>query len=147
MKSLFILGIFITFSATVFARDSSHLVCTGYMSSEPDPNNYGFAVQFDESRSGASNRLEMLSSIWGGNLYQGLRLNKKDEFGKNGTVVMAAKEDSKKVFYKGAYNMIKNAKTGNYDLELLGQLNLDPTGPSSIFESISTKLECVDISN
>lgn len=117
------------------------------MSSEPDPNNYGFAIQFDESRAaGGSNRLEMLSSIWVGNLYQGSRLNEEDEFGKKGTVVMAAKDDPKKIFYKGAYNMIVNAKTGNYDLELEGQLNLNPTDPSS-FESISTKLQCIDISN
>jgi hypothetical protein len=117
------------------------------MAAKPDPDNYGIAIQFDEGRaSDGSSRIEMLSSVWAGNLYQGRRLNKIDGFGENGSIVMAAKEIPNEVFYKGSYNLVKNNKTGEYQLQLRGMLTLEP-GDSSSQEQISTSLRCVNISN
>ena len=149
MKLLLALALTVAASTPALARDSSHLVCSGYMAAKPGPDNYGISVNFDEGRaSDGSARLEMLSSIWAGDLYQGQRINTADDFGKNGTVVLAAKQDATRVFYKGDYNLIKDGKTGKYALHLKGQMNLDPSDSSAAsFEPISTALPCVDISN
>jgi hypothetical protein len=145
MKTLITLALLFTFSAPAFARDSSHLVCSGFMAAKPDPDNYGISVQFDEGRSDdGSSRLETLSSVWQGSLFQGSRVNSKDGFGENGTITMAAKDDAKKIFYKGKYSLVAAGK--GYKLSLKGLLNVDPSDASSP-ETISTTLPCVDISN
>lgn len=147
-KMLFLLTTVALFSASAFARDSAHLVCTGYMSATPGPNNYGISVQFDEMRAAdGENRVEMLSSVWAGDLYQGSRLNKTDGFGQNGMIVMSLKENSEAVFYKGSYNLVLlDAKTQKYNLQLSGQLNTVPSEPS-LAETVTTTLNCVNISN
>ena len=148
MKVTFALALLIAVSTPAFARDSSHLICAGYMAAAPGPDNYGLSVQFDEARAeDGMNRLEILSSVWGGDLYQGSRLNINDGFGENGTIIMAQKDDPKKSFYQGSYNVVQDATTGNYILQLLGKLNLDPNDLSEIPESISTTLPCINISN
>ena len=141
MKILSILAIITFTSIQAFARDSSHLVCAGYMSAEPGPDNYGIAIHFDESRgNGGMSRIEVLSAVWAGDLYQGTRINESFQFGANGQVVMSLKNDSNKVFYKGAYNLVKKAGATGYDLQLKGELSL-------LGEKIDTTLSCVDISN
>lgn len=130
------------------ARDSSHLICAGYMTAEPGPDNYGFAVQFDESRArDGESRLEVLSTVWAGNLYQGRRINSNHGFGENGTVVMTGKANANETLYNGSYNIIKDAKTGDYQLELKGDFNTTPGNSLPPVEQISTTLNCVNISN
>lgn len=136
-------------STPAFARDSKHLICAGYMAAQPASDNYGIAVQFDEHRaSDGESRDEMLSTVWAGNLYQGTRLNKGDGLGKNGSIVMASKENSKNVFYEGTYSLVDGGTAGKYKMRLNGKLNLDPESSSiNEGENISTTLNCVDISN
>jgi hypothetical protein len=147
MKSLSTLALALCFATPAFARDSSHLVCTGYESSKPGPDNYGFAVQFDESRGpNGDDRLEVLSTVWAGALYQGSRVNTKDDFGQNGTITMVG-ADGKSVFYKGTYNVVQNPKTHAYTMQLKGALSVDPTDTTIAPDAISTTLSCVNISN
>jgi hypothetical protein len=149
MKSIFlVLAIVILSAVPALAHDSAHLVCMGYMTATPGPNNYGISVQFDEMRaSDGASRVETLSSVWAGDLYQGSRLNKTDGFGQNGTVVMTLKGNPKAAFYKGSYNLVLlDAETQKYDLQLKGQLNTVPSQPS-MAEAVSTTLNCVNLSN
>lgn len=148
MKTFIIFVVFAAASVPALARDSSHLICAGYMAAAPSPDNYGFAVQIDESRAddGAS-RNEMFSTVWAGNLYQGVRLNSDDDFGKNGTILMTAADDTNVIFFKGSYNVIQSSsKKFRYKLKLKGQLNTNPTDALSV-QNVSTTLNCVDISN
>jgi hypothetical protein len=144
MKTLLALAL-LSLPASAFARDSSHLVCSGFMAAKPDPDNYGISLQFDEGRSeDGNNRLETLSTVWQSNLFQGSRVNSKDGFGENGTITLAAKDDAKRIFYKGKYNLVATGKT--YKLSLKGLLSVDPSDATSAV-AISTNLPCVDISN
>lgn len=147
MKAFIVLFAFAFASATAFARDSAHLICAGYLAATPGPDNYGFAVQFDESRADdGESRNEMLSTVWAGKLYQGVRLNSNDDFGKNGTILMAAMAGKNAIFYKGTYNIIQNSKNYRYKLKLKGQLNTNPADVLSV-QNVSTTLNCKDISN
>lgn len=132
-------------AAPAFARDSTHLVCAGYMKETKytDPDNYGISIIFDEARSGSDTRAEMLSSVFAGELYQGIK--EDSNWGDRQDITIAAKDDAKKIFFKGKYQVILNNKTGKSQLKLDGQLNLEADG--SVGEAISTTLTCVDISN
>ena len=128
-----------------FARDSKHLVCAGYMKNinTVDSNNYGISVIFDEGRSGADTRAEMLSSVFAGELYQGIKAN--SNWGDKQDIAITAKGDAKKIFFKGKYQIVSDNKTGDTQLKLDGQINLNADGSAG--EVISTTLNCVDISN
>lgn len=144
MKAL--LALFaLTAAAPAFARDSEHLVCTGYMAAQPDPDNYGLAIQFDDGRaSDGESRYEVLSSVWAGNLYQGSETNKSGDYPANHAIVLKARTGSAKTsFFRGTYSITEGGKK----LVLKGLFNTDPTMPSSKPTAISTTLDCVDISN
>ncbi len=132
-------------AAPAFARDSAHLVCAGYMKQTKyvDPDNYGISIIFDEARSGADTRAETLSSVFAGELYQGIKAD--SNWGDKQEIMIAAKDDAKKVFFKGQYQVVSNNKTGKSQLKLDGQINLVADGSAG--ETISTTLKCVDISN
>ena len=142
MKSLNLFFASLLCSLPALARDSSHLICAG-----PITARYQIAVQFDEARANGESRIEVLSSVWAGNLYQGSRINTGNGFGENGTVVMAAKNDPRKVFYRGRYNFVRDAESGGYKLQLKGKWNMSPVDSSAPFEFISATLDCSDISN
>lgn len=149
MKTLFILFTLALTSIPALARDSSHLICAGFMAATPGSDNYGFAVQFDESRAeSGESRNEMLSTVWAGKLYQGVRLNNNDDFGKNGTISMAAANSTSEIFFKGSYELIQSraSKSYPYKLKLKGQMNLSPSDALSL-QQVSTTLNCLDISN
>ena len=148
MKILFALAAVFMISAPAFARDSSHFVCSGFMASEPGPDNYGISVQLDEARAGYDDaRKEMLSSVWVGSLYQGIRINENNGVSFAGKIVLADKNNSQEVFFDGTYKLVQDTK-GNYSLKLDGQLQLSPKDPAfRKAESISTSLPCVNISN
>ena len=146
-KMVAILGVVLISStafnaAPLFARDSMHLVCAGFMEQEPGPSNYGISVIFDEYRSDGSIRNESLSSVFAGNLYQGINID--SDWGEKQSITIASKADSKYIFFKGQYQVISNTN-GKYELTLVGQMNLEPDGSAG--EDISTTLGCVDISN
>jgi hypothetical protein len=148
MKAVLALIAVVVVSAPAFARDSSHLVCSGFMSSKAGPENYGVSIQLDEGRAAdGTSRVEMLSSVWAGDLYQGQRLNKNDGFGQMGIIVMADKTALKNVYYKGAYDLLQDSKTGKFSLQLRGLMNLEPASPHQMYETIKTTLKCTDISN
>lgn len=147
MKFMLGLAMLIGLTSPAFARDSAHLVCSGFMSSTPGNDNYGIAVLFDEYRAGdGQSRQEILSSVWQTDLYQGSRMNRNDGFGKNGSIVLAAKDDSKKIFFSGKYNLVQNTKNQSYALQLNGRINLEPTANAPT-DKINTSLKCVNISN
>ena len=146
MKSSLLLGLLLlATSAPALARDSAHLVCTGYMTSKPGPDNYGFAILFDDHRAeDGEGRLETLSTVWAGVLYQGADLNHTGVFGHKRAVVVTASDDVGRVFFKGKYNLIQNPKTGAYKMQLNGKMTIAQSEPT---QSISTTLLCTDISN
>ncbi len=147
MKNFLLLALLATTSIPAFARDSRHFVCTGFMSAKPGPDNYGFAIQLDEGRaSDGVGRKEVLSSVWAGKLYQGSRLNKQLDVGQDGMIAMIAPGTKNKVFFTGHYNLMSDAKTATYKLQLQGAFNTEPTNPASK-ESIATVLDCTDLSN
>jgi hypothetical protein len=130
-------------STPAFARDSTHLVCTGFMTKTPSPDNYGLAIQFDEHRNATGDgREEDLYAIWAGNLYQGVGVQKNDN-GFAGDVTVADKNNGKNVFFQGSYAFSGNLKK----LTLKGKLSLDPTDEGAQPEALSTTLDCVNISN
>ena len=135
----------ISFAAPAMARDSTHLVCSGFMTTKPGPDNYGLSIQFDEWRFGEG-RLETLSAIWQTNLYQGQRQTNGERLGHDGQIVLAAREFPTRIFFTGKYNLIKS-RSGAYQMQLEGNVNLDPLDRSSPTDTLKTMLHCVDISN
>ncbi|HVJ65400.1 MAG TPA: hypothetical protein VM901_09105 [Bdellovibrionota bacterium] len=134
------------------ARDSSHFSCAGFLDSaaESGPDNYGFAVQLDESRGpvievgdeSIQTRDELLSVVWAGSLYQGrVRKNEEATFGEGRTKLENA--TTKKFFFAGTYAL--DVKKGTLKLE--GGVNLSPNDKDSEVQKISTTLKCVDLSN
>lgn len=147
MKNLFITAAILMISVPAIARDSSHFVCSGFMTSQPGPDNYGISIQVDEYRAAyGDTRAELLSSVWAGNLYQGIRLNENNGIAFSGEIVMASKSNAKEVFYAGTYKLAQDTE-GKYLLKLDGQLNLNPKDASLLKETVSTTLPCVNISN
>ncbi|GEM_PF-4253224 len=131
-------------SAPVFARDSLHVVCAGYLNmnmKQINSDNYGISIILDEFRSGADSRAEMLSSVFAGKLYQGINAN--SNWGDKQDITITAKDDAKKIFFKGQYQVV--FINSMLQLKLDGQINLEADG--SLGEVISTNLKCVDISN
>ena len=152
MKAFIVLFAFAVASAPALARDSAHLICAGYLAAAPGLDNYGFAVQFDESRADdGESRNEMLSTVWVGKLYQGVRFNSNDDFGKNGTILMVAAVGTNTFFFNGTYNIIQSgnsssSKNYRYKMKLKGKLNTNPADVLSV-QNVSTTLNCMDISN
>lgn len=142
-KNIALLASLLALSAPAFARDSVHLMCSGFMSAQRGPDNYGFSIQFDEHRSGAG-RVELLSAVWAGDLYQGSRATDGTELGKNGVIALRSKEDPRAVFFQGKYNLVK--KGGVSQLALQGSMNLTPEDAATA-EAVTTTLRCVDLSN
>ena len=132
------------------ARDSSHFSCAGFLDSEAEsgPDNYGFAVQLDESRGPVievgddtiQTRVELLSVVWAGSLYQGKVLqNEEATFGAGRTKL--ANPTTGSYFFAGTYEL--NVKKNT--LKLQGQVNLSPGEGEG--QAVSTTLKCVNISN
>lgn len=129
------------FTLPAFAKDSMHLVCAGFMKENSDSDNYGISIIFDEYRSGAETRTEVLSSVFAGKFYQGI--NSNSDWGQKQRIIIASKENAKNIFFRGQYQVVN--EDGTYKLNLIGNLNLEANGARG--ESISTTLDCVNISN
>jgi hypothetical protein len=139
-------GLLLVLTGSALARDSAHYVCTGFIGEKSDK--YGIAIQFDEHRGhdGAS-RDEMLSAVWAGTLYQGIRNNQNDDFGQNGKIAMI--DSAKETFFKGKYNLVSKVKSDGdsaWDLQLDGIFDLSPDGSESTPVKTSVLLSCIDIS-
>lgn len=142
-KFLACLVVLLGISGSAFARDSSHLVCTGFVGEDGDK--YGIAILFDDTRaSDGESRNETLSTVWAGELYQGVRVN-SDDLGRKGPITMTHKERSEQVFFSGEYELIQT-RSGAYRLGINGEINLSPTTETSSSIPVATTLKCTDIS-
>lgn len=131
----------LSLSASAFAQDSKHLVCSGIVAEE-----IPLSIQFDEFRaSDGESRTEVLSSVYQRELFQAVRLNRRDAFGENGKITLAQKNRSNRVFFKGGYNIIKGSD-GSFSLKLDGAIACDPTNDSQNTTPINATLPCVDLS-
>jgi hypothetical protein len=91
------------------------------------------------ARDGTS-RKYILSSIYQQKLFQGLLLDKSDEFGQ-GTITLT---NSRSRFYAGSFKL-EREKGESYIMVLDGKINNDPSSGNKLLPA-KAKLPCVNLS-
>ena len=139
-------------ASSALARDSLHYVCAGYEDpSQPGPDNYGFAIIYDEARGATvqdgglavQTRTQTLSTVWAGAFYQAHILERDFD---HGTVALADPSRKDKIFFSGTFQFIES-DSGGATMRLKGKLYTNPGDGSIAPDPISTMLKCANISN
>ena len=126
------------------AKDSSTLVCSATVQPADGYGALGLFMHVLEHRApDGESRVETVSTIYQGRLFQATSLNKAGDLARDVTVVM---KERKRVIYSGTYSLVRDPKAGSWTLHLRGTYDEDPGAKDSEKRAIDADLPCVDLS-
>ena len=125
------------------ARDSAHYVCSAIVSYGEGDNvdKMGLSIRFDDRRAeSGSGREYTLSAVYQIKLFQGIVIDRSDNFGQ-GKITL---KNGSYEYFAGSFKLVQG-KNDTYSMVLDGRINDDPF-QSKRTAKIKATLPCVDLS-
>jgi hypothetical protein len=128
---------------TAIARDSSRYVCSAVVEYQAEGalSRIGVSIDFLDTRAEKGDaRRYQLSSIYQGKLFQGIMIDRSENFGR-GTIKLRNGESQ---YYDGKFKL-EQQSDDSYIMVLEGRINDDPAAGKTMYP-IKARLPCVDLS-
>ena len=141
--ALAILAVGLCLPGTAFARDSSRYVCSAVVEyqAEGASSQIGVSIDFLDTRAeNGDARKYQLSSVYQGKLFQGVMIDRSENFGR-GTIKLRNGESQ---LYDGKFKL-EQQSDDSYVMVLDGKINDDPAAGRTMYP-IKGRLPCVDLS-
>jgi hypothetical protein len=137
------LTICVCLPGAALARDSSRYVCSAVVEYqiERSPSQIGMSIDFLDTRAeNGDSRKYQLSSIYQGKLFQGVMIDRSENYGQ-GTITLKSGESQ---LYVGRFKL-EQRPDDSYVMVLDGKINDDPAAGKTLYP-IKARLPCVDLS-
>ncbi len=138
-----VLSVGLCLPGTALARDSSRYVCSAVVEyqSEGSSSQIGVSIDFLDTRAeNGDARKYQLSSVYQGKLFQGIVIDRSENFGRG--VIKLRNGESQ--LYDGKFKLEQQADD-SYVMVLDGRINDDPAAGRTMYP-IKARLPCVDLS-